>query len=140
AAFALVISPNAWWLVTHDFQPFQYVNARADAATRWYQYLVYPLQWIATQALSLVPAIGLLALLPRGSAATPADAQAAFNRRYVTALALGPFLVTTAIAALLGRQPVAMWGYPLWSFAPLAAMMWRPPGADALRLRRSAAG
>jgi Dolichyl-phosphate-mannose-protein mannosyltransferase len=58
-----------------------------------------------------------------------------FDRRYVTALALGPFLVTTVIAAALGRQPVAMWAYPLWSFAPLAALMWFQRAADFDRLR-----
>ena len=37
-------------------------------------------------------------------------------------LALGPFAITTLLALVLGRLPVAMWGYPLWSFAPLAAL------------------
>jgi Dolichyl-phosphate-mannose-protein mannosyltransferase len=29
-AFTIVIAPNAWWLVQHDFMPFEHVNARAD--------------------------------------------------------------------------------------------------------------
>jgi hypothetical protein len=65
---------------------------------------------------------------------------AAFNRRYVTALALGPFLVTTVVAGVLGRLPIAMWGYPLWSFAPLALLLWFKPSGDALALRRFAGG
>src|SRR5262249_45012699 len=69
-----------------------------------------------------------------------ADESAAFARRIVTALALGPFVVTTLIAAVLGRLAVAMWGYPLWSFAPLAALMWAGPVTDARRLRWFAAG
>ena len=43
------------------------------------------------------------------------------------------------MAIVLGRLPVAMWGYPLWSFAPLAALMWLPP-AEPARQRRFAAG
>ena len=31
-----------------------------------------------------------------------------------------------------------MWGYPLWSFAPLAALMWFKPTGDFGRLRRFA--
>jgi hypothetical protein len=123
--------------------PFHYVDDRARAAARWYQYLVYPLQWTGSQALTLLPAAGLLALLyKRGETRIlpAADETAAFNRRYVTALALGPFLVTTVVAAVLGRLAIAMWGYPLWSFAPLAALLWIGPVGEARRLRTFAAG
>ena len=44
----------------------------------------------------------------------------------MTAVALGPFAITTVVALLLGRLPVALWGFPLWSLAPLAALMWFP--------------
>ena len=90
-----------------------------------------------------MPALGLLALLwtrrEHGSEPAP-HASAAFNRRYVTTLALGPFLVTTVVAAVLGRLAITMWGYPLWSFAPLAALMWIGPALDAAALRRFAIG
>jgi hypothetical protein len=59
-------------------------------------------------------------------------------RRYVIALAFGPFLVTTIIAAVLGRLPIAMWGYPLWSFLPLAIIMLVPPPVSAASLRNFA--
>jgi hypothetical protein len=55
-------------------------------------------------------------------------------------LALGPFLVTTAVALFAGRLPVAMWGYPLWSFAPLAMIVWLGPVTGSAQLRRFAAG
>ncbi len=47
--------------------------------------------------------------------------------------------MTTVVAAVLGRLPVAMWGYPLWSFAPLAAILWFGPISDPRRLRWFAA-
>jgi len=68
------------------------------------------------------------------------DERAAFDRRYVTWLALGPFLTTTVIGALTGRLPIAMWGYPLWSFAPLAVLMWLEPVTESRALWRFAAG
>ena len=137
-AFAVVIAPNVWWLVNHEFMPFQYVDARARIAERWHQYATFPLRWIASQAFFLLPAAGLLALLYIGGALQRRDAagDAAFDRRYVTALALGPFLVTTLISTALGRQTISMWGYPLWSFAPLALLMWLAPAAAPVAIRR----
>jgi len=142
-AFAIVIAPNMWWLVHDGFLPFQYVDERARTAAHWYQYLVFPLQWSGGQLLTLLPTLALLALLYRHGESRPAldaGATAAFNRRYVAMLALGPFLVTTAVAAVLGRLAVAMWGYPLWSFAPLALLMWIKPRDEPLRLKQFAAG
>jgi hypothetical protein len=140
--FGIVIAPNAWWLVTHDFLPFYYVDERARAAAHWYQYILYPLQWTASQALLLAPTAGLLALFYRKGEVRPRptpDEIASFKRRYATTLALGPFLVTTLVATVLGRLAITMWGYPLWSFAPLAALMWFRPVLDPRRLRWFAA-
>ncbi len=138
AAFAVVISPNAWWLITSGFLPLHYLDQRATAATRWYQHIAFPLEWIANELFFLLPAIGLLLVLYWGrkrATAAPPTPRAAFDRRYATALALGPFLVTTAVALVLGRRPVSMWGYPLWSFAPLATIVWLGPVSEPRRLQ-----
>lgn len=146
AAFAVVIAPNFWWLVGHDFLPFRYVDARAQVAVHWSQYLTFPLQWIGGQALDLLPAAGLVALFATGAGARtapisqPIAGDAAFDRRYITWLALGPFLVTTLVATALGRLVIGMWGYPLWSFAPLAMLLWLRPVGDERSLRRFAVG
>jgi Dolichyl-phosphate-mannose-protein mannosyltransferase len=132
--FLVVLAPHLWWLVASDFPPFRYVEARAVAATRWYHYVTFPLRWTGSQVLALAPAIGLVAILVfrHDRVMRPADDQSAFARRCVTALALGPFLVTTVVALALGRLPIAMWGFALWGFAPLAAVMWFAP--DSRRL------
>ena len=136
ALFFVLIAPHLYWLAEQSFLPLQYANARARIATHWHHVVTFPLQWIASQVFFLLPAIALVALaVSRNGAA----ADATFARRYVTVLALGPFAVTTLMAIVLGRLPVAMWGYPLWSFAPLAALMWLPP-LDPVRQRRFAAG
>jgi hypothetical protein len=146
-AFLVVIAPNLWWLVDTGFMPMRYVDARAKVATHWYHFVTFPLQWTASQLFFLLPAIGMMALAWWGSAGNAAssppplsrEGSDSFARRYVTMLALGPFLVTTLVALLLGRLPVAMWGYPLWSFAPLAVLMWLGPVTDPVRLKRFAA-
>jgi 4-amino-4-deoxy-L-arabinose transferase-like glycosyltransferase len=142
-AFFVVLAPNLWWLVDSGFLPFRYVDARAKAATHWYHLVTFPLQWTAGQLFFIAPTLLLLALAYVGAARTrfaATDEAFAFARRIVTMLALGPFVVTTLVALLLGRLPVAMWGYPLWSFAPLAVLMWLGPVTDPVRLRRFALG
>jgi len=81
----------------------------------------------------------LLGLLLIGTPRQRLPAERQFARRYVTALALGPFLVTTLIAIALGRLPIALWGYPLWSFVPLAAIMWWGTDWDRRHVLRFAA-
>jgi 4-amino-4-deoxy-L-arabinose transferase-like glycosyltransferase len=139
-AFFVVIAPNLNWLIETGFMPLRYVDARAKIATHWYHVFTYPLQWTASQLFFIAPAIGLMALALTGAREpAPGGEQMAFARRYLAMLALGPFLVTTAIAIVAGRLPVAMWGYPLWSFAPLAAIAWFGPVSESAQARRFAA-
>ena len=137
-AFAVVIAPNAWWLIHHQFLPFQYVDMRAKIAVHWYQYITFPLLWIGSQALDLLLAAGLLALAYWDGTfrVRKLAGGAAFDRRCITWLAFAPFLTATLIFAVAGRQLVAMWGYPLWLFAPLAVLMWFETAPDPERLRR----
>jgi 4-amino-4-deoxy-L-arabinose transferase-like glycosyltransferase len=135
-AFLIALAPHLWWLVESGFPPFRYVEARAVTATRWYQYLAFPLQWTIGQLFYLLPALGLLAIAILGgreqheATLNPMRDDAVFARRYVAAIALGPFLVTTVAALVLGRLPIAMWGFALWSFAPLAILVWFPPRSE----------
>ncbi|HWV43148.1 glycosyltransferase family 39 protein [Pseudorhodoplanes sp.] len=142
AAFLVVIAPNAWWLVESGFLPLQYVSERARPPEVWYDYITLPAKWIVGQIFFIFPSLALLALtlIPRTAPAMPVTGQAAFARRYATTLALGPFLVVTVLALIAGRFPVQMWGYPLWSFLPLAALLWLGPVTDPKRLRLFGAG
>jgi hypothetical protein len=135
-SFAVVIAPQAWWLATTGFQPFSYVEQRAPAGSHWYEHIVLPLRWTANQLGGIAPTLGLIAILvlPAVLRSGPSG-YGGFPRRYVTALALGPFLLTTGVSLLTGRQPVAMWGYPFWSFAPLAILMWLEPRLESTQRR-----
>jgi hypothetical protein len=141
AVFVLMIAPHLWWLFAHDFVPLHYADVRARVAAHWYEWIAFPLRWIGSQVLFLLPALGLMAvaLIGAGGAAPErspvAGGASAFGRRYIAVLALGPFVLVTLGAAVSGRLPVAMWGYPLWTLLPLAALTWFAPVADAARLR-----
>ncbi len=142
ASFLVVIAPNAWWLVDSGFLPLQYVGDRAKIPQRAYQYVTFPLTWMASQVFFMHPMLILLGftLFPRTHAAPPATAHSSFARRYVTTLAFMPFVVVTAAAIATSRAPIAMWGYPLWSLLPLAALLWFGPVNDLRRISVFAAG
>ena len=141
-AFLVVIAPNVNWLVETGFMPMRYVDARAKIATQWYHVFTYPLQWTASQLFFIAPAIGLiaLALLAHGDRRRPWTRRCPSRDAILRCWRSGRSLVTTALALLAGRLPVAMWGYPLWSFAPLAAIAWFGPVTGSAQVRRFAAG
>ncbi|HXQ40798.1 MAG TPA: glycosyltransferase family 39 protein [Candidatus Udaeobacter sp.] len=136
AAFLALLAPNIWWLVHSGFQPLRYVDQRAIVASRWYDYLWFPVRWTGSQILALLPVVGLLALIVArpGRAGLARLRSASFEQRYALMLGLGPFLFTTLVAIPLGRLPLAMWGYPLWCFTPLALLAWLKPAPDRRRL------
>ena len=136
AAFLVTIAPNVWWLVDSGFLPMQYVSNRARIPEVWHEYLTHPIKWVFGQIFFTHPTLILLGLtlFPRTTPYPPLTAQAAFARRYVIMLAFGPFAVVTIISLLTGRFPVQMWGYPLWSFLPLAALLWFGPVTDTRRI------
>ena len=142
AAFLVVIAPNAWWLVDSGFLPMRYVTDRAKVAQHWYQFITHPALWLSSQIFFMHPTLILLGLtlFPRQPNAAPRAHVDAFSRRYVTMLALAPFAVVTVIATATGRAPVATWGYPLWLFLPLAAVVWFGPVSDPLKKQFFAAG
>ncbi len=142
AAFLVVIAPNAWWLVDSGFLPMQYVGDRAKIPERALQYITYPLIWMASQVFFMHPMLILLGitLFPRTTPPQPVTQQSLFARRYVTTLAFAPFVAVTAMAVASGRSPIAMWGYPLWSFLPLAAILWFGPVTDLRRIAVFAIG
>jgi hypothetical protein len=125
AAFLLAIAPQLWWLVDSDFLPLHYADARAETAAAWYEWVVFPLRWIASQIFFLLPTLALPA----------SSASADFARRYVAVLGFAPFILVTLGAALTGRLVVATWGYPFWTFMPLALLLWRGPVTEGPRLR-----
>jgi 4-amino-4-deoxy-L-arabinose transferase-like glycosyltransferase len=59
-----------------------------------------------------------------------------FDRHFVAALALGPILLMTALAAASGVEFRVHWGYAMWCFIGLFAVMFVVPRTDAAGLRR----
>ena len=141
AVFAIVIAPNVWWLVNNDFLPFHYVDgARRGGGALVSISPVPAADGPAASSLYLAPTLALLALLY-----LPRSADQALSRQTTTPPSTGAMSRRSRSARsrsrplsrpLLGRQPIAMWGYPLWTFAPLAVLMFGRRRSS----RRSCAG
>jgi hypothetical protein len=137
AAVALVtMAPHLVWLVQNDFLPFTYAEHRALPSRGLIDHIWHPLQFVVSQAFFLIPSalIALPLFVPRRNADAPASD--AFDMRIMTWLAFGPIATVLAMSALSGRGTVAMWGYPLWLFVGVWAVMVSRRALDNTHLAR----
>ncbi len=142
------MAPHLIWLFQTDFLPFAYASARAAPVRGWYDHLLHPAIFAASQIFFLLPTFFIAAALlwPRPKAPPPfpppqtaeggEGAADAFDRRIVTLLAFGPGVAMIALTAVSGRGTVAMWGYPLWLFVGLWIVLTVRSALDADRLMR----
>jgi Dolichyl-phosphate-mannose-protein mannosyltransferase len=137
ATALLVMAPHLWWLVDNDFLPFAYASARAAPSRGLIDHLLHPIVFAIGQAVFLIPAFLIAAMLawprPKVPAAPAADA---FDRRIITLLAFGPAATTVALSAASGRGTIAMWGYPLWLFLGLWCVLVARTAPEKARLAR----
>src|SRR5258706_15593389 len=101
--------------MSNDFLPLQYVEARAAPSRGFIDHLLRPLQAIALQLPSLLPALLIAAPLGWSLKKTVSRGEA-FDRRIVSLLAFAPTATLALISMLTGRATVAPWGFPLWLF------------------------
>jgi 4-amino-4-deoxy-L-arabinose transferase-like glycosyltransferase len=150
-----VAAPHLVWLVQSDFLPFAYASHRAAPVRNWFDHLVHPAQFAASQLFFALPSLFIAAplffarwkaavLRLAGGAAgrhSPAphgridDLAEDFERRIVTLLAFGPGLAMIVLTAVSGRGTFAMWGYPLWLYAGLWMVMVAGIALDRARLK-----
>ncbi len=137
-AIALAIAlPHVIWLFHTDFLPFAYAEHRAAPVRGWFDHILRPTFFAASQFFFMLPSLFIAAALfwprPKGDGDIAADG---FDRRIVTLLAFGPGAATIALSAVSGRGAVAMWGYPLWLFVGVWIVMMVRPLLDRDRIGR----
>jgi len=133
-----VMAPHIAWLVSNDFLPFAYAEARSAPARGLIDHLVHPLAFLGGQVFYFLPGLLIASALwwprPQPAASTPpADA---FDSRIVSLLAFGPAATVVVLAAISGRGTVAMWGYPLWLFLGLWIVLTFWSAIDQARMGR----
>jgi 4-amino-4-deoxy-L-arabinose transferase-like glycosyltransferase len=131
----VVAAPHIVWLFQSDFLPFAYASHRATPVRGWFDHVLHPAAFVASQVFFLLPSFLIAAAMfwPPEEKKGFVDP---FDRRIVTLLTFGPALTMVALTAVTGRGAVAMWGYPLWLFLGLWLVMAARVSFNAARLTR----
>jgi 4-amino-4-deoxy-L-arabinose transferase-like glycosyltransferase len=139
AVALLVASPHVVWLVQNNFLPFAYVEHRAEVVHGWFDHVLHPAVFVASQIFFLLPSLFIAAPLfwPRSQNRQEIITDA-FDRRIVMLIAFGPAAAMIALTVASGRGAIAMWGYPLWLFIGLWIVMFARTVLDIARLRHIA--
>lgn len=134
--FALVISPQALWLIDHDFQPFAYAARRSGEGGA-----LATLEFLLTEIANHLPmAILLLAAGFLGKTAPEAPvAPEPRAMRFLLLMGLGP-LALTALTGLLGAGLRASWAMPMFNLSGLIVVALLGAKFSAPRLGRLAWG
>ncbi|MCX8507217.1 MAG: glycosyltransferase family 39 protein [Alphaproteobacteria bacterium] len=137
AGFLVLMIPHIYGLWQINFTPFQFPLQRAEIASDWFNHLVYPLQFLASQSLAVA---GLILLSLYFWVKTPsrnpqnnslghcqifADSLAISqsDKIYITLIALGPFGLSLLTEGIFGIKFRDMWGVPMFSLLGLMVMV-----------------
>ncbi len=135
---ALVFAPHLWWLVAHDFLPFQYASRTSlGAALPCVQRAAHALHWLADQCNRASPALLLAAGLlwkTRRAAVVPPGVLSAREvpavhpdaRLFLFAWGLLPLLTIVLIGLATGADLQFQWGTAFMSFTCAALMLFVP--------------
>src|SRR4029077_16927121 len=132
----IIAAPHVVWLVQTDFLPLAFAEHRAAEVRGWYDHILHPAAFIASQIFFLLASFFIAAALVWPTPLPLVGRSYAFDRRIVTLLAFGPGLAMTALIAVSGRGTFAMWGYPLWLFVGLWIVLMLRATLDRERLAR----
>jgi hypothetical protein len=136
--FFAVLAPHLQWLVRTDFGPIAFGTNRAVKAHSVAEQVVLTVDTVVS-SLSLGALVGVLFLALLGRRPwRPADGPPVdpFARRYVAALALGPFATAVVASIAMGLGLQTKWASQFWPFIGLFLVVaWRP-AVDGPALRR----
>lgn len=113
----LVFLPHVLWLIQHDFLPFSYATARAEAAaengSRW----LGPLKFLLVQLIDHLPLF--IVLLLAGFWRPRYWQKPVANYGFLLWFGLAPALLTALGAMVTGAGTRDMWGAPMWNLSGL---------------------
>jgi hypothetical protein len=118
-----------FWLYNHQFLPFEYAmdKLRTPAISKHHHqipsYVLSPFSLLFGQIVALLPLTMLLLVFYGRGKRSDADKINPFDRLFLDAITLGPFLITLMLSMFLGFKMNEMWGMPFWNFAGLWALV-----------------
>jgi len=115
-----VVSPHLYWVVDNNFATIAYGLHSADAGAHTLIY--YPLKFLLTQPLILIPSLLMLLVLKKKKEApvgieTGRTTEKSF---FLLCVTFGPLLMMVIIALVFGLRLRSMWGTPLFLISGVA--------------------
>lgn len=110
----LVFAPNVWWLIQHDWLPFQYAESRSAEAGGTHARLK-ALQYLGTQLLNHLP-LFLILLATRTRLRQP---QWSTDNVFLWWMGLVPTILLMMAGLIFGVGLRDMWGMPMWGMSGL---------------------
>jgi hypothetical protein len=124
AAAFVVFVPHLVWMVRHDFITITYGLDRSVSEKTWWTHLKNPLLFALSQVGRLLPVFLILVPLTGWVwRKRRAGAAGRFHREYLLAAVLGPVALLLLLSLTTGMQLREIWGWPLWTFAPLLLLV-----------------
>ncbi len=133
AVCLLVVSPQLVPLLQDNFGPFRFVRDRATEITGFLPRLDHGLRLAINSLMLTGVALPLYACLVGFRRRPIADGRVAITpmtRRYVAAMAAGPFVLTIAAALVSGRQMYTHWTREFWGLFGLFLVVLLPGAID----------
>jgi|CXWL01.1.fsa_nt_gi 4-amino-4-deoxy-L-arabinose transferase-like glycosyltransferase len=134
--FAVIATPQALWLMQHDFQPFHYAARRSGDGGP-----LAALEFVLTEIANHLPMLILIAAAGYFGEAAPDAPPKPEQRalRFLLLIGLGP-LVLTALAGIFGAGLRASWGMPMFNLSGLIVVALLSSKFSVARLGRLAWG
>ena len=119
-AALLIFSPHAYWAIGHRFPGVGWALEFTGTNAHWTGHLLYPAEFTLAQLWALAPMIVVaLPLTGYRWKLRKVPPSQRFDRDFLIAMALGPFLVHLAVSAVFKIRLHSMHGAQLWTFAGL---------------------
>jgi 4-amino-4-deoxy-L-arabinose transferase-like glycosyltransferase len=124
ATTAVVFFPHFVWMMHHDFMTITYGLERSASERTLVTHIKNPLLFSLSQIGRLLPVLAILVPLAGWRwRMRRAGAGGRFNRDYLLFAVLGPVALLLSMSLATGAQLREIWGSPLWTFAPLLALL-----------------
>ncbi|MDF1760836.1 MAG: glycosyltransferase family 39 protein [Coxiellaceae bacterium] len=115
----LLVAPNFYWVMEHNYLPLHYMNARGDTANpSWFAlHIKAPLEYLGSQLpLMIYPVLFALLIGQKKQ-------QLLVSKKWLSlTLAAAPFVLVFFISLLVGMNIPTEWSYPFYIFTTLACV------------------
>ncbi len=128
----VVFSPNAIWLMQHDFLPITYATDRALGEEKTGTLnLLLDLRFLGVQLLDQLPMVLLLGfgglMARRFWTLKPSQQDPGTGIRFLLFMALAPAIIAVLISWVCGLGLRDMWGTPMWNLSGLLVAAFLRP-------------